>query len=579
MSALTRTFTLLLPLTMLATAQVPNFAQLKKMRARFARAEMRVDAARLPDGDRKALVKLIQAGRLMNEIYMRQVWSANPATYAKAQSNLSALGRERMLYYWINKAPWSELDGYTAFLPGVPARKPAGGSFYPADMSREEFEGWLQSLPREQQVQATGFFTVIRRDTAGKLTIVPYHKEYGAELQKAAQFLKEASALTGNESLKRFLTLRADAFLSDDYYASDVAWMDLDAPLDVTIGPYETYTDELLGYKAAYEAYLCLRDEAETARLKYFADHMQEIEDHLPIEAKYRNPKLGAAAPIRVVNEIIATGDGAHGVRTAAFNLPNDEHVIREKGSKRVMLKNVQEAKFHLILEPVSQRVLAPAAQSDLSFDAFFTHILAHEMTHGIGPHQVTDGGKVSTPRQELKDLYGAIEEAKADVCGLFMLQHLLDKSLLRDSAVNERNLYTTYLASAFRSLRFGSADAHGKGMAIQVRYLMEKGAFRAAGNGTFSVDSARMKGAIRDLAHDLLTVEAAGDYASAQAMMEGARVLPPEFQKTLEQLKDIPIDLEPEFVTATSLARSNWSAARPGSASPKKTPPRATRK
>jgi hypothetical protein len=579
MSALTRTFTLFLPLAMLAAAQVPNFVQLKKMRARFARAEMRVDTARLPDGDRKALVKLIQAARLINEIYMRQVWSANPATYAKAQSNLSALGRERMLYYWINKAPWSELDGYTAFLPGVPARKPAGGSFYPADMSREEFEGWLKGLPREEQVQATGFFTVIRRDSGGKLTVVPYHKEYGAELQKAAQFLKEASALTGNESLKRFLTLRADAFLSDDYYASDLAWMDLDAPLDVTIGPYETYTDELLGYKAAYEAYLCLRDEAETARLKFFADHMQEIEDNLPIEAKYRNPKLGAAAPIRVVNEIIATGDGAHGVRTAAFNLPNDERVIREKGSKRVMLKNVQEAKFHLVLEPVSKRVLAPAAQSDLSFDAFFTHILAHEMTHGIGPHQVTDGGKVSTPRQELKDLYGTIEEAKADVCGLFMLQHLLDKSLLKGSAVNERNLYTTYLASAFRSLRFGFADAHGKGMAIQVRYLMEKGAFRAAGDGTFSVDSARMKGAIRDLAHDLLTVEAAGDYASAQAMMEGARVLPPQFQKALEQLKDIPIDLEPEFVTATSLARSNWSAARPGSGSQKKTPPRATRK
>src|SRR4029077_10858781 len=207
---------------------------------------------------------------------------------------------------------------------------------------------------------------------------------YAADLGKAAGLLREAATLTDNASLKKFLTLRADAFLSNDYYASDLAWMELDAPIDITIGPYETYNDELFGYKAAFEAYVTLRDDRETAKLKSFADHIQEIENNLPMDAKYRNPKLGGLAPIRVVNEVLATGDGAHGVRTAAFNLPNDERIVRAMGSKRVMLKNVQEAKFAKTLTPIAARVLSPADQKDLSFDAFFTHILAHEMTHGI---------------------------------------------------------------------------------------------------------------------------------------------------------------------------------------------------
>jgi hypothetical protein len=241
-------------------------------------------------------------------------------------------------------------------------------------MTRAEFEAWAKD-------DAKGFFTVIRRDANKKLIAVPYSKEYAADLTKAAGLLREAAALTENASLKKFLTLRADAFLSNDYYASDVAWMDLDAPLDVTIGPYETYNDELFGYKAGFEAYVTIRDEASTNRLHEFARRMQEIENNLPIDAKHRNPKLGESAPIRVVNEVYAAGDGAHGVRTAAFNLPNDERVVREKGSKRVMLNNVQQAKFDSILKPIAARVLPGAAQAELNFDAFFTHILAHEMT------------------------------------------------------------------------------------------------------------------------------------------------------------------------------------------------------
>ncbi len=448
---------------------IPDLTQLKQMEARFAPVALHVDTAALSPGDKQALAKLLEAAKLVDDIFLSQLWSGNQSTYAHLRADTTPLGKARLDYFWLNKGPWSDLDDYAAFLPGVPARKLAGANFYPEDMKREEFEAWVKTLPEAQRRDAEGFFTVIRRDASHHLKAVPYSKEYNKDLTGAAQLLHEAAAVTGNASLRRFLNLRADAFLSNDYYASDVAWMDLDAPLDITIGPYETYNDEIFGYKAAYEAYVNLRDDHETQRLKSFAGRLQEIEDNLPIEPKYRNPKLGALAPITVVNEIVSAGDGAHGVRTAAYNLPNDERVVQEKGSKRVMLKNVQEAKFHAILEPVAGRVLPKAARADLSFDSFFEHILAHELSHGIGPHQIQVAGRNTSARQELKELYSAIEEAKADITGLFMLQYLFDHGM-GGGAAAEHRLYTTFLASAFRSLRFGLTDAHGKGMAHAVQ-------------------------------------------------------------------------------------------------------------
>jgi hypothetical protein len=321
--------------------------------------------------------------------------------------------------------------------------------------------------------------------------------------------------------------------------------MDLDAPLDITIGPYETYNDELFGYKAAFEAYITIRDEEETNKLKTVAAHLQEVENNLPIDAKYRNPKLGASAPIRVVNEVYASGDGAHGVRTAAFNLPNDERVISEKGSARIMLKNIQEAKFASALIPIAGRVLAKDAREDLSFNYFFTHILAHELSHGIGPHQIQVAGRATTPRQELKEIYSAIEEAKADVTGLFMLEYLFDHDLMHGPGY-ERKLYTTYLASAFRSVRFGTTEAHGKGMALQFNYLLDKGAFTVNADGTFEVGVAKMKTAVRDLTHDLLTIEAEGNYTAAKKMLDTLGVIRPAMQHALDGLKDLATDIDP---------------------------------
>jgi hypothetical protein len=528
-----------------AAAVMPTLSQLQEMNARFAPVRPKYDESSLSTGDRKALPKLLDAARVLNLLFMDQLWSGARVLYSKLQQDKTPLGQVRERYFWLNKGPWADLDGHAAFIPGVPERKPLGANFYPEDMTREEFEAWVKTLPLADRQQAEGFFTVIRRDASRKLTFVPYSKAYAADLAKAAELLREAAALTDNASLKKFLTLRADAFLSNDYYASDVAWMDLDAPLDITIGPYETYNDELFGYKAAFEAYITIRDDRETGHLREFAGRLQEIENNLPIDPRYRNPKLGAAAPIRVVNEVMAAGDGAHGVRTAAFNLPNDERVVQEKGSKRVMLKNIQEAKFNSILAPIAARVLSENDKGALSFDYFFMHILAHELSHGIGPHQIRVNGRDTSPRQELKELYSAMEEAKADVTGLFMMQYLFDHGLAHGPAA-ERELYTTFLASAFRSLRFGLTEAHGKGMAMQFNYLFDRGAFAANSSGSFTVNMAKVKDAVRDLCHDLLTIEAQGDYAGAKKMLDTLGVIRPFMQHAIDGLKAIPTDIDP---------------------------------
>jgi hypothetical protein len=545
---------------------LPDLAQLEKLASRFAPTPLRVDTSRLSSGDRQALVKLIEAARILNDIFMQQMSDGNLALYARLQKDTTTLGKARLHYFWINKGPWSDLDEYKAFLPGVPPRKPLGANFYPESMTKDAFENWLAQLPPKEQEQAKSFFTVIRWRENSKppnnLLTIPYSQQYADNLTRAANLLREAAGLTDNASLKNFLNLRADAFLSNDYYESDMAWMDLDAPLDITIGPYETYNDELFGYKAAFEAYVNLRDDEETAKLSVFTRHLQEIENNLPIDPQYRNPKLGAGAPIRVVDQIISAGDGAHGVQTAAYNLPNDDRVVQQKGSKRVMLKNVQEAKFRSVLLPIARRTLSQSAMVDVSFEPFFTHILAHELMHGLGPHQIKIQGRDTTPREELKELYSAIEEPKADVTGLFALQYMMDhakemglgKSLPSDEAA-QRQLYTTYLASAFRTLRFGLNDAHGKGMAIQFNYLTDKGAFVQNANGTFSVDIAKMKAAIAELDHDLLTIEAEGNYAGAKKMLDELGVVRPALRKALDGLLGIPTDIEPIFVTADELA------------------------
>src|SRR6476660_2073069 len=451
--------------------------ELAKKIARFAPTVLTANTAKLTASDKLTLTMIIQAAKLLDPLFLRQLWSGNDALEKKLLADTTPVGRQRLHYFYINDGPWSRLDNNEPFIEGVPKEKPPQAAAYPDDMTKDEFNSWVQGLSESDKQKATGFFWVIRRGPDRKLMTVPYSQAYREYLEPAAKLLYEAAALATNATLKNFLNKRADAFGTDDYYESDVAWMDLDAPIDVTFGPYETYEDELFSYKASFEAYVTLRDDAESAKLAKFSQYLQELENNLPMDPSYRNPKLGAASPIRVVNEVYASGEGNNGVQTAAFNLPNDERVVKEKGSARIMLKNVQDAKFNKVLIPITRVVLTTAQQRAVAFDSFFTHILMHELMHGLGPHNITVAGQATTVRLRLKELYSSIEEAKAAVTGLWALQYLIDKGVIGKEM--QRTLYTTYLASMFRSVRFGLTESHARGVAMQFNYFTDEGAVK----------------------------------------------------------------------------------------------------
>ena len=522
---------------------MPDESQLNQMAARFAPTDITADLSKLSAADRQVLAKLVDASKIIDAIFLRQVWGGNPAMLMDLARDQSPLGRARLHYFYINKGPWSRLDHDAPFVPGAPAHKPEAANFYADGASKTDIERWLQSLPEGDRGRATGFFSVIRR-SGSSFTSVPYSVEYQNELTQAAARLREAAALAAEPTLKAFLTARAAAFLSNDYYQSDVAWMNLKGAIEPTIGPYEVYEDELFNYKASFESFITVQDEAESAKLQKFAGELQDIENHLPIDPTYRNPRLGALAPIAVVNEVYVAGDGNRGVQTAAFNLPNDERVVAERGTKRVMLKNVQDAKFAKTLAPIARVVLGPSDQRDVDFDAFFTQIVVHELMHGLGPHNITVAGRQTTVRQELKETYSFLEEAKADISSLFAIQYLIDKGTLPKSL--ERPLYTTYLASTLRSIRFGVTEAHGKGIAVQLNYLLDHGGFTVA-NGVFAVEPAKIKGAVEGLTREIMTIQAEGSYAKAKALGDTG-VVRPVIQQALDRLTAIPVDIEPRF-------------------------------
>ncbi len=527
-------------------------APLRGMIARFAPADIGADLSALPDNERQTLARLVEAARIMDAIFLRQVWSGNEALLESlARQAVAGEAADTLHYFLINKGPWSRLDHNKPFVPGVPT-KPEGANFYPAGATKDEIEKWLTSLPNDARRAASGFFTTIRRGPDGRFIAVPYSVEYQGELALAASLLREAAGLTAQPTLKAFLNARADAFISNHYYASDVAWMELDASIEPTIGPYEVYEDEWFNFKAAFEAFITVRDEVESKKLQVFGAELQGLENALPIDPALRNPTLGTLAPIRVVNVVFTAGDANRGVQTAAFNLPNDEDVVKKMGSKRVMLKNVQEAKFKMALEPIAKVALPEAQQKNVSFDAFFTHILMHELMHGLGPHNISVGGRQTTVRQELKETYSAIEEAKADVSGLWALKQLADQGKV-DKAIAQ-SMYTTFLASSFRSIRFGVNEAHGRGIAIQLNYFLDQGAFVVAGDGRFTVDEAKMTAAVTSLTRDIMTLQAEGSYQKAKALIDTLGVVRPPVQQVLDRLTAVPVDIEPKFTTAATL-------------------------
>ncbi len=506
------------------------------------------DHSLLSEPEKRALNKLLEALRVIDEIYLRQVSEENPSLRASLQRAAGSRpdANDALRYFTINQGPWDRLKGNEPFIGS--RGKPPGAAFYPADLTKEEFEGWLKAHP-EDKAKFLGLFTVIRRD-GKRLVAIPYSKYYGPELTRLAKILRDAAGLTANASLKKYLTLLAGAVLSDDYYASDLAWIDLDSDIEVILGPYEVYEDALFNYKAAFEAFVTVRDKAESAKLAVYAAHLQDMEKNLPIREEQKNFSRKFESPIRVVQEAMTAGDSRIAVQTSAFNLPNDERVRQAKGSKKVLLKNVMEAKFRSSGLPIAQRVLDPAQAGLLSFDAYFNHTLFHEMSHGLGPGIIMgpDGKKVEA-RLLLKNLHSTIEECKADVLGIWNILYGMDRKWMK--GFDEAALFATDAGLMFRSMRFGLEEAHGGGTAVQWNWYREKRAIEPSSSGRFRVRMEKVREAVRSLATELLEIEATGDLPRARLLLERYGRMTPEIKATIAHLGDVPVDIAPVFTAA----------------------------
>ncbi len=519
--------------------------------AQYALTPVKADLSALSQEDRQVLATLVQASKLMDEIFLRQVWTGNPDLEHRLQGLQGPLAEPARQYFRINFGPWDRLASFEPFVGHHP--HPEGAGYYPEDMTKEDFTAWLEKHPAKRDA-FTSTVTVVRRREGG-LVAVPYSKEYAEWLEPAAKLLRQAAAETGNASLAKFLKLRADAFSSDDYFASDMAWMDLDAPVEVTIGPYETYEDALFGYKAAFESFVTVALPAESAKLERYKKRLPWLERNLPIPDSEKNLHRGTASPIRVVDEVYTGGEASSSVQTNAFNLPNDERVREAKGSKKVLLRNVMRAKYDQILVPIAERVLVPADRRKVSFDAFLAETLHHELSHGLGPGKITVGGRRTEVRLELKELYSTIEEAKADVMGVYNILALIKEGEM--PAELTAHLEPTYVAGLFRAARFGVEEAHGQGVVAQFNYLTAKGALRVDAEGRFQAVSDKFPGAIRDLLHDMLTLQANGDYEGTAKFLDTYGKASPELEAALEKLEDLPIDIRPEFVSAPAVGGS----------------------
>jgi hypothetical protein len=529
-------------------------AELESRVAQFAPALLDFDDTSLAQWEKDVLKILVEASRVMHDIYFVQVSVHNPeyqAMLARQNGGAATAARE---YFDIMVGPWDRLEHNQPFL-AVPPR-PKGAGFYPEDLTAEELEAWIRAHPAEKDA-FTGYFTVIRRD-ANALRALPYSQVYRDQLARAAALLREAAALSRNASLTAFLTSRADAFLSNDYYASDVAWMDIrDSRVEPTIGPYEVYEDELAGYKAAFESFITVVDPVASAELQSLKDHLPDLERKLPIEERYKNPNRPFESPIRVVDVVYTSGDARRGVQTTAFNLPNDVRVFEEKGSKKVMLRNMSQAKFDRILAPIGRELLAPALAAQIAFRPWFTNVVMHELAHGLGPGTITlPTGEKTTVNKALKENYSAIEEAKADVTGLHNLTMLAAEGVYTHDFV--RQAFIGHVADFFRAVRFGIGEAHGKANLLQFNYMMDRGALRYdAAAGKFTGEIEAIIAANRQLAAELLTIEAEGSYdRAAQLLRTHGTSVRPEMRAALERLKSVPVDIRPQFAVFDKMRR-----------------------
>jgi len=527
-------------------AQDENF--MREKINQFAPTEIKYDENQLSDNDKIVVQKLYEASKIMDEIFLEQVYSKNNEIKNRLENDDSPLAKLQLEYYKIMAGPFDRLDHNKPFIEGY--EKPPGADFYPEDITKEEFEKWIKDHPEDEK-NFISEFTIIRRDGSG-LKAIPYSEYFKDKLSKAASLLREAADYADNKSLKNYLTLRAKAFETNDYYESDMAWMDLkDHNIEIVIGPYEVYEDELYNYKASFESFLTIKDPAESEKLEKFASYLKEMEERLPIKDEYKNPNRGSESPIMVVNEIFTAGDTKAGVQTLAFNLPNDERVRKAKGSKKVMIKNLHEAKFEKMLLPIAEIVLPEELMKYVTFDGFFNHTLMHEMTHGIGPGFIKKDGKDTEVKIELKETYSKIEECKADILGMFMNIFMIEKGIYPKEF--EKEIWVSNLAGIFRSVRFGINEAHGAGNAIIYNYLLEAGGYVYDDKTEkVSVDFNKIYPALESLAAKLLTIQAEGDYEGAKNLIEKYAVNSPSMEKLRSKLVSLPVDIKPIYQIET---------------------------
>jgi hypothetical protein len=495
----------------------------------YATVPLRADLSGLNEDERQALVLMIRAAEIMDRLFWYGAYGEKDELLAKIEDpELKAFAK-------INYGPWDRLAGNRPFVPGY-GEKPLGANFYPADMSREEFEAW--DAPGKN-----GQYSYVRRNAEGGLELIPYSVMHREELEEAAGLLREAAKLIGNEALGHYLQLRAEALVTDQYQPSDMAWMDMkDNRIELVIGPIESYEDRLFGYRASFEAFVLIKDLSWSERLARFAAFLPELQRGLPVPDEYKAERPGTDADLNAYDAIYYAGDANAGSKTIAINLPNDEQVQLEKGTRRLQLRNSMQAKFTQILLPIAEYLIAEDLQSHITFHAFFSNVMFHEVAHGLGIKN-TLGGR-GTVREALLEHGSALEEAKADVLGLYMITELFDRDELHEGEILDH--YVTFLAGLFRSVRFGASSAHGRANMIQFNHFSERGAFERGTDGRYRVNFERMREAVRELAGQILVLQGDGDHAGAGALLGSHGVIRAELADDLERINaaGIPVDV-----------------------------------
>jgi hypothetical protein len=517
---------------------------LAAQRAKIARISMNPDTSFLNAEEREVVNLLIQAADLMNPIYLRQRSVDNSTIRAEIARSAHPHKAQLLDMFDLHFGPWDTLAENHPFYGGEPM--PAGAGFYPKNLTKEAFEAYLAANPAQKEELTSGYTVVKRR--GDRLVAVPYSVEYRQWLEPAARLLERAAGRTRNASLKRFLNLRAKAFRTNDYYESELAWMDVvGTPIEVVIGPYEVYTDSLYGTKTAFEAFITVQDPEESAALAKYKRLLPDMERNLPVEERYKNFNRPFTSPILVADQVHGGGDNVPGVQTIAFNLPNDERVREQKGAKKVILANVLGAKYDRILAPMAGLVLVPEQARLVTKKYMSNETLFHELSHSLGPGTINLGGRQTTVNAELKEVYSASEEAKADVMGLYNILYMMDRGEL--PAAERQQALATYFAGIFRAVRFGIDEAHGRGAAMQYSYLKERDAFSwDSGAGRFRIDYPKMEAGIRALVADLVRFQGTGDYAGTKAFFERYARLDDRARQVLASMAHIPTDIQPDY-------------------------------